>query len=240
MGAPCWAAIHSYSLTASNNNLYNDAEIAQLNQTRFRDITSGNNGVYNATQGYDKVTGLGSPLTALYNVPMFAMKTMTDGLFYNPAQAFSFVRVEEWFNHGGAIGDQIGSTVTGYPFQFPDNKVDMGDLLTLAISYGRHEGDYSNQNHPWNYQVDILPDGVVHLSDLVILAFSYGNSSSQSWYSTNISHISMNFTIKDNPQPITEGLDSNGFVTVPANCTSWIVFRNDTNNAVGAFLTFWG
>ncbi|MCW3996185.1 MAG: hypothetical protein NWE98_08585 [Candidatus Bathyarchaeota archaeon] len=32
----------------------------------FRDITSGSNGVYNATVGYDLVTGLGSPLTAKF------------------------------------------------------------------------------------------------------------------------------------------------------------------------------
>jgi hypothetical protein len=239
LGAPCWAAIYSIDLTASNSNLYNDAEIAQVNQNRFRDITSGNNGVYNATQGYDKVTGLGSPLTTTYNVPEFAMKTLTDGLFYNPNQTVSYVKAEEWFTNDRAVADQTGNTTTGYPFRFPVGLVGLNDLVTLATSYGFSEGGYLNAYRLWNYQADIKPDRKVDLGDLVILATHYGNHS-QSWYNTDISHISINFTVTGNPQPVTRGLDNNGFVAIPANCTDWMVFRNDTNTAVGAFLTFWG
>jgi subtilase family serine protease len=64
-GAPQWAAIRSLGLSASNDNFYVDAK----NQTAsyFRDITSGSNGAYSASQGYDLVTGLGSPVTYNYN-----------------------------------------------------------------------------------------------------------------------------------------------------------------------------
>jgi hypothetical protein len=172
------------------------------------------------------------------------MKTLTDGYFYNPTQAFSLVKVEEWFSNASAIGDQTGLNVAGYPFQFPDNQVNLADLVLLANSYcsgSQSEGWYFNQQLHWNYQADIAPNRVevqkVQLKDLVVLALRYGRSS-PSWYNTDISHISLNFTITGNPQPTTKGLD-NGFVAVPQNCTSWIVFRNDTNIAVGAFLTFW-
>ncbi len=59
-GAPQWAAIHSLGVSASNTNLYSKAKTAY--STYFRDITSGSNG-FNATSGYDYITGLGSPLT---------------------------------------------------------------------------------------------------------------------------------------------------------------------------------
>ena len=58
-GAPQWAAIHALGLTSTNNNLYQKAKSAY--SSYFRDITSGSND-YDATPGYDYVTGLGSPL----------------------------------------------------------------------------------------------------------------------------------------------------------------------------------
>ena len=60
-GAPQWAAIHALGVSATNINLYQRAKSSYA--TYFRDITSGSNGNYTATQGYDYVTGLGSPLT---------------------------------------------------------------------------------------------------------------------------------------------------------------------------------
>jgi hypothetical protein len=61
-GAPQWAAIHSLGLSATNTNLYSKAKSAY--SSYFRDISSGpSNGAYDAGSGYDKVTGLGSPLT---------------------------------------------------------------------------------------------------------------------------------------------------------------------------------
>jgi hypothetical protein len=60
-GAPQWAAIHALGLSATNINLYQKAKLAY--SSYFRDITSGSNGDFNATVGYDCVTGLGSPLT---------------------------------------------------------------------------------------------------------------------------------------------------------------------------------
>jgi subtilase family serine protease len=61
---PQWAAIHSLGLSVSHNNLYQDAKWNGL--FYFRDITSGSNEGYSAVQGYDFVTGVGSPLTWNY------------------------------------------------------------------------------------------------------------------------------------------------------------------------------
>jgi len=67
LSAPIWAGICA---------LINDARVKNgkstlgflppllyplVNTSRFRDITSGNNGAYSCSVGYDKVTGLGSP-----------------------------------------------------------------------------------------------------------------------------------------------------------------------------------
>lgn len=60
-GAPQWAAIHALGLSATNTNLYQMAKSSY--SSYFRDITSGSNGAYTASIGYDNVTGLGSPLT---------------------------------------------------------------------------------------------------------------------------------------------------------------------------------
>jgi subtilase family serine protease len=65
-GAPQWAAIQSLGLSASNNNFYQDAKSSSYS-SYFRDVTSGSNGLYTATTGYDCVTGLGSPLTTNYS-----------------------------------------------------------------------------------------------------------------------------------------------------------------------------
>lgn len=66
-GAPQWAGLvalanstRATSLSSTDVSLY---AIATANYgANYRDITSGNNGTYNAGVGYDFVTGLGSPL----------------------------------------------------------------------------------------------------------------------------------------------------------------------------------
>ncbi len=64
-GAPQWAAIQALGFSASNVNLYFKAKLAY--SSYFRDITSGSSGTYNASEGYDMVTGLGSPVTDNFN-----------------------------------------------------------------------------------------------------------------------------------------------------------------------------
>jgi hypothetical protein len=73
-GAPQWAAIHALGLSASNANLYDKAKLSY--SSYFRDITSGSNRAYNATVGYDLVTGLGSPLTAKFGTVLQVSPTL--------------------------------------------------------------------------------------------------------------------------------------------------------------------
>ncbi len=79
-GAPQWAAVQSLGLSASNNNFYQDAKSVNYS-SYFRDIingTNGNCGFYcNATTGYDYVTGLGSPLTTIFNTGVTPIPTAT-------------------------------------------------------------------------------------------------------------------------------------------------------------------
>jgi hypothetical protein len=75
-GAPQWAAIRSLGSTASNDRFYAIAKSLSC-PSCFRDITNGTNrtyfnqnSYYNATSGYDFVTGLGSPLTTAFGAWM--------------------------------------------------------------------------------------------------------------------------------------------------------------------------
>ncbi len=78
-GAPQWAAIYALGRSAVNSNLYRSAK-SSLNASYFRDITTGSNGAYSATGGYDYVTGLGSPVTV-----NFAQTTSTTSITLLPA-----------------------------------------------------------------------------------------------------------------------------------------------------------
>lgn len=73
-------------------------------------------------------------------------------------------------NAGGIPGDING-----------DGKVNLEDLVLLALAYGSHCANYHYQGEPaspnWNPNADINGDGIVSLSDLVILALHYGQHS---------------------------------------------------------------
>jgi len=67
LGAPCWAAFMAIANEASgmrikniHEELYNIAK-NDKQHTNFNDIVKGDNGVLNAKDGYDCVTGLGTP-----------------------------------------------------------------------------------------------------------------------------------------------------------------------------------
>lgn len=68
-GAPQWAAIKSLGLSADNAKFYT-AKASANNAKFFRDIKSGTNGTCSyyceARKHYDYLTGLGSPLTAIF------------------------------------------------------------------------------------------------------------------------------------------------------------------------------
>jgi hypothetical protein len=66
-GAPQWAAIYALGASATLSNLYGKANIATY-PTYFRDITLGGTSSNSASKGYDYVTGLGSPLTANFDI----------------------------------------------------------------------------------------------------------------------------------------------------------------------------
>jgi len=55
-------AEHKPTLSGANQTLPALYEIYSQNPSVFNDITSGNNGMYTAAQGYDLVTGLGTPV----------------------------------------------------------------------------------------------------------------------------------------------------------------------------------
>jgi subtilase family serine protease len=78
-GAPQWAALMALVNSSRGSALAQSPSIiyqlgdAKIRTLYFRDITSGNNGGYNAGVGYDEVTGLGTPLCSKL-IPMLVSK----------------------------------------------------------------------------------------------------------------------------------------------------------------------
>ena len=63
--SPLWAGmmarINAVNQNKSGQGLLNPFIYSAAAQKQFRDITSGSNGAYSATTGYDNCTGFGSP-----------------------------------------------------------------------------------------------------------------------------------------------------------------------------------
>ncbi|MCX6499673.1 MAG: S53 family peptidase [Arthrobacter sp.] len=59
--APLWAALIAIFVQSSNRRFGQIQPLLYSRKTGFRDITSGNNGTYQAAAGWDPCTGLGSP-----------------------------------------------------------------------------------------------------------------------------------------------------------------------------------
>ena len=90
----CWEGGNCYPLGNPNNSIYyaaaNDAP-----HNPFYDITSGNNGYYNAAAGYDLVTGWGA-INALQL--SWAMNWYIAAEFGPPSVSFGGPAVSHWYN----------------------------------------------------------------------------------------------------------------------------------------------
>jgi hypothetical protein len=120
-GAPQWAAIYALDRSATNTNLYNVAKYAY--STHFRDITSGSNGAYDATPGYDLVTGLGSPLTYDFSSvtvspnsgpPGGAVSLSGVGFTNGSSVNISYLSNQSWVS----IANNVPTTMQGFNFTF--------------------------------------------------------------------------------------------------------------------------
>ena len=155
-GAPQWAAIYALDRSATNANLYNVAKYAY--STHFRDIVSGSNGGYNATQGYDLVTGLGSPLTYDFSSvtvspnsgpPGGAVSLSGVGFTNGSSVSISYLSNQSWIQ----IANNIPTTSQGFNYTFtaPDllqNNV-AGDTQPSSDNIIFRATDNSN-NHTYN------------------------------------------------------------------------------------------
>jgi len=127
-GAPSWAAIYSDGLTASNSRLYSIA--SSVNYTSdFRDIINGTNGNYNASTGYDFVTGLGSPLATTFHPPpdnavLSGPQTVARDIWYT----YTTNAVND--PDGGQIRYHLNVTGPGTPYQNTTIWVNSGTAMT--------------------------------------------------------------------------------------------------------------
>ncbi len=183
-----------------------------------------NVGVYNVTARAQDSNGQWSPWSQNFTVTVkAAMKTKTDGNFYVPNVSANRLKIERLFSNSNLTGDQVGSQVSGYPFQFPDGTVDGSDLSFVNSTYGFSEGQSG-----WQYMADINADGTVDIFDIGAVNMNLGKSGT---YSTDLSGVTVTFNVGGEQSP-----DANGFVTIPQNATSFTVKRNGT--PTGAVIIF--
>jgi hypothetical protein len=136
LGAPAWAALVTVAdqgrVAAGGTTLDGPSQtlpaLYSLASADFHDITSGGNGSFNASSGYDEVAGLGTPVANLL-APGLAFYGMSDHL---------------------AITAQPGSSITaGQPFgltvevERPDGSLDAAATGTLTISIANQPGGAS-------------------------------------------------------------------------------------------------
>jgi hypothetical protein len=140
-GAPQWAAIYALGLSATNVNLYQRAKSSY--SSYFRDITSGSNGAYKATDGYDLVTGLGSPLTFKFGTSLDVSPTS--------GPAGSLITLNGLgFTPGGSVNisylNQTTSTWTSIINNFPI------DAVNGSFTYSPTAPDLGQNNTAGDYQ----------------------------------------------------------------------------------------
>ena len=153
-----------------------------------------------------------------------SMKTRADGYFYVPNVATDLLKVEMLFDDT-LVGDQTGGTSPyGSISNWPDGKVDLNDLLFIEDGFWKVEGD-----DDWDYMLDIVPDGKCGLDDLLEVIDHYWGTGT---YITDLTAVTVTFNTGETKSP-----DSDGFVTIPQDATSFTVKRY--GNPIGAMIIFW-
>ena len=104
-GAPQWSALVAIAdqgrVAAKENTLTSAAAaVYALPSSDFHDITSGSNGQYSATKGYDEVTGLGSPAANLVAQGLVGVTTAE--------QTFTTATLTTTSHRGGFFGSGGG------------------------------------------------------------------------------------------------------------------------------------
>ncbi|MGC8642287.1 MAG: hypothetical protein ACP5XB_20690, partial [Isosphaeraceae bacterium] len=119
LAAPCWAALIAIAnqgrVAAGATTLDGPSQtlpaIYSLSSADFHDVTSGSNGLQ-ATQGYDEITGLGTPVANLL-VPDLAFYKISSKLVVT-AQPPDSLTAGTPFGLTVAVENQAGSVLTSY------------------------------------------------------------------------------------------------------------------------------
>lgn len=169
----------------------------------------------------------------------FGMKTKNDGFFNWPnttyAPAFDYLKIEETFTN--VSGDIWGKIVSGYPFNWPDGKVDGKDMTIIAAHMYEDESSSG-----WLYSADIWQGRDTAYCETVSgqdLAYVYSQNGNTNVYNTTTSGLYLNFST--NTRCYNLQVDYSGFMAVPTGIGTINNYTvNDGNgNKLGAFITFW-
>ncbi|NWG11159.1 hypothetical protein HXY33_05350 [Candidatus Bathyarchaeota archaeon] len=163
-------------------------------------------------------------LNAYFATP--ALKTKTDGYFYIPNIPLTLLKIEMVFDNSNIVGDQTGGTspYTMIPVpQYPDGYVNNKDALRVGSCFGATEGTLQ-----WNYMADVNADKCINSKDSVLIGANFGKSGT---YTTDLRDVTVLFNTGQEIAP-----DSNGYVTIPQDATSFTIKRN--GNPIGATILF--
>jgi len=133
-GAPQWSAIQSLGLTANNKNFYLVASSADYH-SYFRDITIGTNGNYSASPGYDRVTGLGSPLTINFAPTIYinangSITPSTAPISTTDKTTYTFTGNINSSNYGGLVVERSNIVINGEGYMMQGNPLRNGLSMT--------------------------------------------------------------------------------------------------------------
>ena len=186
-GAPQWAAIHALGLSVTNTNLYQRAKAAYISY--FRDITSGSNGAYTASIGYDNVTGLGSPLTFKFGTSLEVSPTSGPingpitlyGLGFTTNSSVNISYLNPVTSNWVSVINNF-TTSTGN-FTYPMIAPDLGQNITP----GDHQATFDNiifkardnmNNRSYNITVPYAEGrrGLTQISDSIAALGLFGNN----------------------------------------------------------------
>src|SRR5574340_72524 len=164
-GSPQWASITAIANTQRSTpmsssdfgaeNLLYGAATGAVYSSNYRDITTGNNGGFQSTTGYDLVTGVGSPLTnnlvpfisggTISPSPDFAISASPNSLSIQQGNSdTSSVTLTSLNGYSSSVTLSLTGNPTGVSYSFSANPVTptTSSVLTLTIDPTTNPGTY--------------------------------------------------------------------------------------------------
>ena len=175
--------------------------------------------------------------------------------------ALAYLKIEELYDDQNLAGDVAGGAGYGpipisypgslFPITYPDGKVNVADIATIAVAFG---APYNVLPH-WNYMADVFQDKSINIIDVwLAIHYSYGYTGGTYYWPYTASSLAWNpaynVTVQFFPSLTINSPDSLGVVLIPPGSTSYVVTIWSGpvvgipspvvyGGPIGAVVTFW-